>query len=270
MNNNLYKYFQPLVIKNNKIAKKIYKEYIPNEKLRPYICCFWTSKIDFILEEKFTEVVVPDGCMDIICFKNIVTNKRDNIFVGISDHVFYDMSTCEYEIFAIRFYPWAAHLFINDKMKNWKNNAISLDDCWHSLSTELNNIMEMNLATEEKIHIIESFLYKKILVKNEIKPDVLNAMYKMLASSGTISIKEIADYICSSTRQLERNFNDYIGLTPKTMVGVIRFQNVLREILNKPNINWLDLVSKYNYTDQSHLIRDFRKYYGKAPTELVR
>ena len=46
----------------------------------------------------------------------------------------------------------------------------------------------------------------------------------------------------------------------------MRYQSLWRELVTAPNFSVLDAVERYGYTDQSHLLRDFRKYHGISLT----
>lgn len=65
-----------------------------------------------------------------------------------------------------------------------------------------------------------------------------------------------------STRQLERLFHEYIGITPKKISNIIRYQFLWRDILYEPHFDILNAVYKYGFTDQSHLMREFKKYHS--------
>ena len=65
-----------------------------------------------------------------------------------------------------------------------------------------------------------------------------------------------------STRQLERLFHEYVGITPKKLSNLIRYQFLWRDILCEPDFDVIDAVYKYGYTDQSHLMREFKRYHS--------
>jgi AraC-like DNA-binding protein len=50
---------------------------------------------------------------------------------------------------------------------------------------------------------------------------------------------------------------------------VLRFQALLRRLRAEGARPWADLALACGYFDQSHLVRDVRRFSGMAPTELV-
>ena len=61
---------------------------------------------------------------------------------------------------------------------------------------------------------------------------------------------------------LERLFHEYVGITPKKISNLIRYQFLWRDILCEPDFDVLSAVHKYGYTDQSHLLREFKRYHS--------
>jgi transcriptional regulator GlxA family with amidase domain len=83
-----------------------------------------------------------------------------------------------------------------------------------------------------------------------------------------MSIREIADHIGWSTRQLQRRCKDTVGISPKLFGRMQRFQGVFRTMEDAAS-EWVNAAVRCGYYDQAHLIRDFREFPGKTPTALL-
>ena len=71
----------------------------------------------------------------------------------------------------------------------------------------------------------------------------------------------VTEQIGLSPRYFNQLFRDYVGLTPKLFCRVRRFQQVLRLVEGKQQIDWLDVAFGLWLTfDQAHLIHDFRTF----------
>jgi len=81
-------------------------------------------------------------------------------------------------------------------------------------------------------------------------------------------VAELASAAAWSPRQLEREFRRRVGLTPKSLARILRFQNVLRWRGIRPEWPWADLAAHAGYADQAHLVRDFRAFAGTTPTGI--
>ena len=65
------------------------------------------------------------------------------------------------------------------------------------------------------------------------------------------------------TRQhLARLFAQEVGVSPKRFAKIVRFRFALRLGSRKP---WADVAAALGYSDQSHLIADFREFSGTTP-----
>ena len=76
----------------------------------------------------------------------------------------------------------------------------------------------------------------------------------------------MADDNAVSNRKLERDFLSTTGVSPKQMVNLIRYQLLWQDAV-KRDFNVLDSVEKYGFFDQSHLLKEFKKYHGLTLTE---
>ena len=68
-------------------------------------------------------------------------------------------------------------------------------------------------------------------------------------------------------RHLERQFLTTVGVTPKRLARLARFQNVLA-MLQDSNTRrpGAETAAACGYADQSHFIRDFRQFAGMSPS----
>lgn len=120
----------------------------------------------------------------------------------------------------------------------------------------------MELKTlQEKISFIEHILLKRLYYVRE-NIVVNNTIQNILLNKGSLGIANLAKESFVSTRQLERLFHEYVGITPKKLSNLIRYQFLWRDVLAEPDFDVLSAVHKFGYTDQSHLLREFKRYHS--------
>ncbi len=73
-----------------------------------------------------------------------------------------------------------------------------------------------------------------------------------------------------SIRSFERHFNEQVGMSPKQLCCVTRFNHALDLKLKTPAIDWTTIAYKSGYFDQMHLIKDFKRHCGDAPATLLK
>jgi AraC-like DNA-binding protein len=96
------------------------------------------------------------------------------------------------------------------------------------------------------------------------------AVTQIEARHGLVSIDAIAADTGLTRRHLERRFKDVVGMTPKRLARIARFQRSLR-ILDAADpsqrLGGAETAAACGYADQAHFIRDFRDLAGCPPGE---
>jgi AraC-like DNA-binding protein len=68
-----------------------------------------------------------------------------------------------------------------------------------------------------------------------------------------------------SHRRVVALFREAVGLGPKLFCRVRRFQRVLEALRTHPATGWAELALAAGYSDQAHLVREFRAFSGLTP-----
>ena len=77
-------------------------------------------------------------------------------------------------------------------------------------------------------------------------------------------IEAIASQLGWSRKHLAARFHDEIGLSPKTIAQMMRFNHALAHA-RRQTCGWAELAGLCGYADQAHLVRDFNRFSG-SPT----
>lgn len=71
-----------------------------------------------------------------------------------------------------------------------------------------------------------------------------------------------------SSRHVRRLCTKYLGITPKLFARINRYQNTLRIMNMNPYINLSRLAVEMGYFDQSHFIKEFKRFQNETPLEF--
>ena len=96
------------------------------------------------------------------------------------------------------------------------------------------------------------------------------AWQRLVVSEGRAAIRSVAEEVSWSGKHLIAMFKEQIGLRPKTVGRILRFQSVVRRLDRSRLLDWADAAVASGYSDQSHLIRDFRRFTGHSPAQYLR
>lgn len=250
---------------------KAYTEISPCAELAPYIRCFWGTTEPIIRNDEHCDLVIPDTCMDVIFTIDYKSNRLESGFCTIDETGHYTNAvtdTALYSTFAIRFYAWSAVLFADNYFSDSKNQFFDTDEFFTGLNREMLPMLMSVTCLKERAVYASRYLMKRLNIKN-INNDMMNAVYDIIAAKGTISTAELAKRNVISKRQLERIFQQNMGITPKSFSSLVRYQMMWQEMCFEGG-NTLDMIEKYGYYDQAHLLNDFKKRHTMTPTQAIK
>lgn len=230
-----------------------YREYEPCEALKPYVRCFWTG------EGKDGGLVIPDLCADII----FDIDKNTVFFCGVSDKPF--QAADKTRSFGIRFYAWTAALFSEDTLRGTLNGDFELGEHFRRFEREIAPWIFAAETSGQRIALSERFLLNNLHERHS--GHFTQAMGEIMERRGACAAGEISKELHISGRQLERVFAEYSGLSPKKMAALVRYQCLWHDILLGRGFSAAEKALEYGYTDQSHMLNDFRKYHTMSPKQ---
>ena len=244
-----------------------YAEIAPDPALAPYLRCFWGSL--HARRMCGDSRVIPDSCMDLIFEVNYTKNRVTGRFCALDDapYVTPDRSTGELVAsFGIRFYAWTAACFAEADFRDALGRVFDPEEHFSALFRALAPQLFEPDDLIARARLAERELMRR-LRPERLSSALLNAIHAMISGCGRERVGEIAAKAGMSGRQLERRLLELTGAGPKLLAQLIRHQLVYREVL-EGRFRALDAVEKYGYADQSHLLRDFRRFQGVLPGAL--
>lgn len=247
-------------------------EFIPCDVLKPYIKCFWgtTKPVEQQkASKKKSEIIIPDTCMDIIFDVDFTNNKIQNTFCGINDRILSIVNSIEEKMiftFGIRFYAWGAVLFSEDTLKNTCDAFYDVGYHFEKIKREIESLLFDATDIRKLIYKVEKILVKHCNLKLE-NTYVYQAVSEILQNRGNIRTEQLTKELHVSSRQLERVFLEYVGVSPKKLASMMRYQYLWNDILFSQKFDLQEAVWKYGYSDQAHLLHDFKRFHSMNITE---
>lgn len=136
-----------------------------------------------------------------------------------------------------------------------------------SIRTLWNSLGEMP-SFDGRVQLTEQFLLSRLNYV-ETASGLTSAADYLFRMHGCISIPHVAEHAGIRLRQFERQFLHDFGMRPKVFARVARFQAAVDKKIAQPTCSWLDIAHYFGYHDQMHMIHDFKKLGGDAPTEFL-
>lgn len=255
------------------------KEYKPCDSLNPYIELFWEGSFNANASGQIALQMIPNGCLDLIIHLNeLHCDLHDNNGWSQSpDFMILGMFTQPYEVrfqnhvrvFAIRFKPDGIYNILGVPASLLKDNFHDMSMVLCSRFYDFSNRLKEEKSVATMIIRAENYLLKSL---QDSKTDLsyVNAAAELIRNCTGIKIKEVADKVCISQRQLERAFKDKVGISPKHYLRITRMKDVLRYLNDHQELNLVKVAYHCGYFDQAHFINDFKRFTGKKPSVFIK
>lgn len=203
------------------------------------------------------EYLAPDGQ---------VLRQPEAFLVGQITRPFTVRPTGRIDLFALRFEAHGAGVF--------HQPMAALTDTWAPLSQlgppALHPLVVLLRDTrpERRADAACDFIKRLRNQGRAIDLRVESAVREIRRSGGAVTLESLTLDLGVSARTLQRLFAAHVGLSPKLLAQIVRFQRVFGTARDNPRA--LARVAQHcGYYDQAHLIRDFRRFGGEAPTRLL-
>lgn len=255
-----------------------YREFRPSEQLSPDVECFWLLEGYEPSASARPERLMPDGCIELIV--NLGDRFRERLddgsevvqplrFVaGQMTRPVYVTPMGSVRLFGVRFTPGGTVPLFDGPPAELTNRIVALDAVAWRLERELAERLDPTHAPDQLVNAAEIVLAEQLGRYKDRRGPIRAAVQRMMLLSGRVSIDRIADDLGISGRQLERRFVIEVGLGPKLLCRILRFQTVFQAVEHGDS-RWADVAAGCGYYDQSHLIRDFRQFGGDTPASLL-
>jgi AraC-like DNA-binding protein len=165
--------------------------------------------------------------------------------------------------------PLAAHLVLGVPMNSLANRVVELDDILGVASRRLIERLGNALSWGARFDILDAFLTDRLLKARPVSEGIVWAWQTLNMTAGQIPISRLADQVGCSRKHLIALFHAQVGLPPKMLARILRFQRVLEQLKADNGLRWVEIAQDCGYYDQAHLIRDFRAFAGSSPTEFL-
>lgn len=250
-----------------------YSEIIPGPPLNRYVECFWT--LEGSSPSAQPERILPDGCMELILnfgaqFSQHCDDTRKlqpkNFLVGQMTGPIMITPSGPVQLIGIRFNPGGTLPFLRMPLHEVRDQVVELGSLSSALERDLLRVTERSSVLSEKIRAVEKFLTTR-LTKSKHDLWSTSIAARIIESRGLVAVEELAVDAGISSRQMERRFLTDIGVGPKLLGRIIRFQQVFRAV-EQSNNAWAEIAIACGYYDQAHLIRDFNQFAQQTPAVL--
>ncbi|UYQ95868.1 AraC family transcriptional regulator [Chitinophaga horti] len=223
----------------------------PDASLAPYVESYWLLHNRAATSKEV--VILPDGRIDLF-FSVTEGQGFTATLLGIGTQPEQASIPPGRLTFAISFKPLAAEYVLHTPVSHLVNSATRQPaGFWGFEATDMQNF---DVFCEKAARQIQAALEGDI---DNRKQQLFELIF---ASNGAITVKELSDRVYWSSRQINRYFQQYLGLPLKVYCNILRFRASFKGIKEGK------LFPGENFADQSHFIKEVKKLAGVLPKEL--
>ena len=263
-----------------------YAELAPPPALAGVVRCLWTLRGEAPRRgEAPADPAFPDGSPELILNlgdpfehrppRGRAVRQPAAFLVGQITRPMYVRPTGTIDLVAARFEAHGA-VMLHRPMR-------SLTDRWIAVESLAgrplrNTLAEMRVAHSAperiaRLTVALEVCAAKSLARSPAKPlaadpRVALCVQRIRSSRGAASMASLASETGLSARSLQRLFARDVGIAPKLLARIVRFQHVFAAVREEP-ASFSRVALECGYYDQPHLIRDFREFAGDAPAQLL-
>jgi AraC-like DNA-binding protein len=254
-------------------------EYQPGPPLDSFVEFYWAGEFNTTIEPLFSQLVIPNGFVELVIHLSEFHCDllADNHWGQSPDYTIIGIHTRPYEVqfrnrvrtFGIRFKPEGIYnLFaIPASLFSHRFEDMELvlgshfrDYC--SKLREADNLMQ-------KLDLTHNYLMSQ-LHNHQPEKTYLNRAADLIRMAGsTAKVEDLPSKVYISRRQLEREFRDKIGLTPKQYMRIARLNEINRYLQSGSELNFSHLSMEAGFADQAHLCREFKTFTGIPPAKFM-
>ena len=230
-----------------------YKAIEPDKSLLDFVenIGMFHNKSDHDMEV----VLMPDGRIDLFFMKS-ETESFQVTLIGLENVPEQQIIRANTLAYKISFKPLGAEYLLQTSIAEILNSAEILPPNFWNIDPDL--LKDFDAFKEVIIPKLHQLLPIAI---DERKRRLFDLVY---ASNGEIKVQELAEKIAWSSREINRYFNKQFGLSLNAFCKILRFKASLEHIAKGR------LFPELNFTDQTHFIKEIKKFSGVVPTELLK
>jgi AraC-like DNA-binding protein len=196
-------------------------------------------------------------------------SERTSLVAGVHDRYALDASTGASYCMQVDLTPIGAHRLLGLPMDELANRVVELDDVLGVFGRRLTERLEALPDWEARFALLERTISERIDRAREPTAGVVWAYDRLVASGGNAGVAALASELGWSRRRLAVRFREQVGMPPKTIARLLRFERAL-ELLGSDGVGFAEVAVRCGYFDQAHLARDVRAFADATPSDLAR
>jgi AraC-like DNA-binding protein len=165
--------------------------------------------------------------------------------------------------------PVAARMLLGVPMHELAGRVVALEDLPGGERATLSERLAALTSWEARFRLLDRTIAARLEAAAPPPPSVEWAHRRLRATHGAVGIGALAAEIGCSPRHLNARFRDEVGVPPKAIARLLRFERAQELLGRDDGARFGEIAHACGYFDQAHMNRDFRAFAGAAPTDFL-
>jgi AraC-like DNA-binding protein len=249
----------------------------PEQQLAPYVAFIWVFESSFGVPMADSRIIVPDGRAKIILpFGNALCAAVNQSVLNATEHQIFligiqrspatiGSTSTNTRTIGIELTPKGLYHFFKLHMYELTDRMVSFEELFGPWGVRLQNRVGDADDPLEKIALLQDGLIH-LLQHNPKEYALLDHAVDLIDQThGMLTVRELAAQVGYTKRYLDVLFKDYVGLSPKSLASILRFQACYQVWTRQTSpTSFRNSLSGYYY-DQAHFIKEFKRFTGFTP-----
>jgi AraC-like DNA-binding protein len=226
------------------------------------------------------ESVLPNGAIELIFDfgqPQYVVNRqtgertcfRRSWLAGMQHAPLFIEPHTDTKLLGIRFRPGGLQPFVRFAVSELTDRVEECDLLFGNEFELLRERLATTAPAAERLGLIEAALFRRM--RETRHQDLIDfAWQEIVDSGGGRRIRAISRSASVSERHLIARFRESVGVSPKFLARVVRFQRALGLVRDRASVTWSTVAAEAGFFDESHMIREFQLLANATPSTYLR
>lgn len=244
-----------------------------------FIRCVWMLSGP-ISANAAPQPVVPDGCAEIVLnladefrrFDESGSWERQprSMVVGQTTEAVVIAPSGVVDIVGIRLQPWGAMSLLPVPAAELRDRLLPLELLASSIARDLPDQLREQTSVLTRAATVFTYL-SQLVGDASPRPRARARAIVREATNGpeAMTVRSLAARLGLGQRQVERELDRYVGLRPKMLLRIARFQRALAVARADESLRWSAVAARAGFYDQAHLTHEFRRFAACTPAQYL-
>jgi AraC-like DNA-binding protein len=249
----------------------------PIAPLATFVDTLWASERGALPHAR--ELNLPTGCADIVIpllDGQAITRFTDahdlegtrfqgGVIQGAQDRAYQRATGGASAVVGAHFKPGGAAAFFGGALPELRNRTVLLGDVWGVSAQVLREELQATRGPHARLLRLEAYLIARLQHAAPADAMVLAALHTLARQPAAAAIEPLQRASGCGPTQFIARFERAVGLTPKRYARVLRFHALIERLAREAPGDWAQRAVEAGYSDQSHLIHEFKRLTGITP-----